>query len=310
MNKKLIDALDACLQKMDHGESLDSVLAGYPHLAAALRPLLITAVRARSASRESIPRTILLRQRSRGLALAEDLRQGKIHYKVYRRYFRPAVAVLSAIFILVMSSNGILVASAHSIPGDTLYPLKRSVESTQLQLVSNLAQRHVLEQTFSERRVEETKSLITIRRIEDVDFTGVVTSQSGDEWLVSGIPVVITVQVDKDERIEIGDDIDVQGSTDITGTVKVIHLSLTKVSGAEEGHLGLSSTPTSSPKPSGESDFTATPTESSLIPTHSGEAENQVDQSNHQQSMMLGENHSSGETFHTSRTNSEDESDQ
>ena len=77
MNKKLIDALDACLQKMDHGESLDSVLAGYPHLAAALRPLLITAVRARSASRESIPRTILLRQRSRGLALAEDLRRGK-----------------------------------------------------------------------------------------------------------------------------------------------------------------------------------------------------------------------------------------
>jgi hypothetical protein len=310
MNKRLIDALDACLQRMEHGEPLDSVLAGYPQQDAELRPLLITAVCARSADRESIPRPILLRQRSRGLSLAADLRLGKIRYKVHRRFFRPALAVLLVIVILVMSSNGILVASAHSIPGDSLYPLKRSVESTQLQLVSDLAQRQVLEQTFSERRVEETKSLITIRRIEDVDFTGVVTRQSGDEWLVSGIPVVINDHVNLDEGIEIGDDIDVHGSTDPAGTVKAIHLSLAKVSRADDNHPGLSSTPTPSPKSKEESDFTTTPTESSLIPTHSGEAENQVDQSNHQQSLMSGENHSSGDSSHDSRNNSEDQRDQ
>jgi hypothetical protein len=76
MNKKLIDALDACLQRMEHGEALDSVLAGYPQMAAQLRPLLITAVRARSANPESVPQTVLARSRSRGLSLAADLRKG------------------------------------------------------------------------------------------------------------------------------------------------------------------------------------------------------------------------------------------
>jgi hypothetical protein len=310
MNKRLIEALAACLKRMEDGETLDSVLAGYPHLAARLRPLLMTAVRARSSSRESIPQSILLRQRSRGLALAAELRQGKTPYKVFRRVFRAAVAIASVIVILVMSGNGIRVASAHSIPGDTLYPLKRSVEATQLQLVSNLVERQELEQTFGERRVEETKSLITIRRIEDVDFTGVVTDQSGDEWLVSGIPVVINDQVNLGEKIEIGDDIDVHGSTDRTGTVKAIHLSLAKVSKGDDNIPALTSTPNPSLKPSEESDFTATPTESSLIPTHSSEAGSIGDQSDRQQFLNSGDDRLSGETSHDSRTNSENQSDQ
>jgi hypothetical protein len=305
MNKKLVDALETCLQRMEHGETLDSVLAGYPQLAAQLRPLLVTAVRARSANREPFPQSVLARSRSRGLSLAADLRQGRIHPPVLRRFWRPVVTILSMIIILVMSSNGILVASAHSIPGDTLYPLKLSVESTQLNLVSNLAQRQELERTFRERRLDETKSLISIRRIEDVDFTGVVTSQSGDEWLVSGIPVVITAQVDRDDGIQIGDDIDVDGSTDTAGNVKAMRLSLANVPDADEDYPGVSPTLTTSATPTPKSYFMGTPTESALLPAHSGEDGNQVMQSKDRQSTKAGDDQSSGETSRTSRSNSE-----
>ena len=309
MNKKLVDALETCLQRMEHGEALDSALASYPQLAAQLRPLLVTAVRARSANREPFPQSALLRSRSRGLSLAADLRPRRIHQPMLRRFWRPAVTILSVIVILVVSSNGILVASAHSIPGDTLYPLKLSVESTQLNLVSNLAQRQKLEQTFRERRLEETKSLISIRRIEDVDFTGVLTSQSGDEWLVSGIPVVITAHVDRDDGIQIGDDIDVDGSTDTAGNVEAMRLSFANVPNSDEDYPGVSPTKTASATLTPKSDFMATPTKSALIPAHSGEDGNQVMDSKDRQSTSSGGEHSSGETYHTSRSNSEGEGD-
>jgi hypothetical protein len=305
MNKKLVDALEACLQKMEHGETLDSVLASYPQLAAQLRPLLGTAMRARSANREPIPQTLLARSRSRGVSFAADLREGRIRPPVLGRFWRPVVTIFSVIVILAMSSNGILVASAHSIPGDTLYPLKLSVESTQLNLVSDLAQRQALEQTFRERRVDETKSLISIRRIEEVDFTGVVTSKSGDEWLVSGIPVVITAQVDKDDAIQIGDDIDVNGSTDSAGSVKALRLSLANGPDADEDYPGVSATQTASPTLTPKSDFTATPTESALNPAHSDEFGKQVVNSNDRQSKASGDDQSSGDASSNSRSNSE-----
>ncbi len=69
MNEKLQDALETCLQRMEQGETLDSLLGRYPDLAVQLSPLLKAAARARSARRESLPSTVLARQRSRGLVL-------------------------------------------------------------------------------------------------------------------------------------------------------------------------------------------------------------------------------------------------
>jgi hypothetical protein len=293
MNRKLLDALETCLQRIQQGESPDSILTRYPHLAVWLRPLLETAVRVRSASRESLPPSALARQRSRGLALAADLRQGKNRHLLQGRFWRMALTILSVIAILAMSSKGLLIASAHSIPGDTLYPLKRSVESTQLHLVSDPTERQVLEHEFSERRVDETKSLITDQRIESVEFTGVVSSQSESEWLVSGIAIVVTTQTEIDEGIGVGDEIQVEGSTNAAGGVEAIRLSLLEDSATEDGHPAISPTQTLSPDESGESSLRDTPTESSITPADSGDEEND----------------SSGESTHTPQPDSEGEGD-
>ena len=52
MNKKLLDALESSLHRMEQGEPLDAALARYPDLASQLRPLLETAARARSTRQE------------------------------------------------------------------------------------------------------------------------------------------------------------------------------------------------------------------------------------------------------------------
>jgi hypothetical protein len=308
MNKELIEALDACLQRMERGEPLDYVLAGYPKLAGQLQPLLTTAARARSAGRAPFPPILLVRQRSRGLSLAADLRQGKIRHPAILHNLRPVLMIFLVIVFLVMSSNSILVASAKSIPGDTLYLIKRSVESTQLDLVSDSAQKQTLEQAFSERRVDETKSLIIIKRIEYVDFTGVVTSQLKDEWIVSGISVVMTGQVAIDRQIKIGDHVEVYGSTDTDGTVAGIRVSLAVDAGLDGDLPEVSPSPTPSPKTLWNP-VPMTPTGSSPNAPHSEDAGNTVDQSKSSHPARSGEENSSGESTHSSRSNSGGEGD-
>ncbi len=302
MNAILLDALESCLKRIEQGETPDSALTRYPELAAQLRPLLETAFRARAARVEDLPLTALELQRSRGLALASDLR--KTTHPQQRRIWRPVMTVLSVIAILVMSSNGLLIASAHSIPGDTLYPLKRSVESTQLRLVSDPAEREALERTFDERRVDETRSLISDQRVESVEFTGVVSSQSENEWLVSGIHVVITSTTRIDAGIEVGDEIDVDGDTNTAGAVDATRLTLVKSSATQPAPPEVTPTPTPSPESSGESSLEETPDGSSITPGGSGEGENQEGDGTDQSSQKSHEDRHSDETDHSSQPNS------
>jgi hypothetical protein len=295
---------------LEKGEPLDSVLARYPGLQAQLRPLLEAAVCARSARVENLPTTTLARQRARGLALAADLRRQKIRHPLKRYSWRPVMTVLSVLAILVMSSNGLLIASAHSIPGDTLYPLKRSVESTQLHLVSNPVEKDALERTFDERRVEETRSLIADERVEEVEFNGLVSSQSESVWEVSGIKVVITPYTQIDAGIHVGDRVDVDGSTNPSGGMDATHISL--VNGPDDDTKPPQMTPTlpSGADPSGGSSLQETPTESSIGSEGSGgEANHESEGSDQSSSNTTGEHssgeHSSGDSNHDSHPDSE-----
>jgi hypothetical protein len=312
MNKNLLDALENCLQRLQQGESLETVLMPYPRLAEQLRPLLETASLARTAGQESLPLTALARQRARGLALAADLRRNGNRRPFFHTVWRPALTVLVVIAILAMSSNGLLTASAHSLPGDTLYPLKRSVETTQLNLASDPAKRQVLEREFDERRVEEAKSLITDQRLESVEFTGIVSSQLENKWLVSGISVVITSQTKLDPEILVGDKIEVHGATNALGGVDASMLSRVIKPAIQETHPVVSPSPTPQLDPtgqsdlqdaptqpsvnqgiSGESELHETPTGSSVNPARSGERESRPSNGNDQSSESNDGNHSS-----------------
>jgi len=297
MNRKLLDALERCLQGMEQGEPLDSVLTRFPHLAAQLRPLLETAVRARSTRLEGLPPAALARQRSRGLVLAANLRRGKQRIPVRRHSWRSTIIVLSVIALLVMSSNGLLIASAHSIPGDTLYPLKRSVESTQLHLVSDPAEREALEHQFDERRVDETWSLLTDRRVEGVEFIGLVSSQSKNEWLVSGISVVVTGHTQIDGDVRVGNEVEVHGATNLVGGVDATRLTLVKNPPTDDSQE-VSPTQVPSPDPSGESSLKETTTESSVNRAHSGEGEDLASGGKDQSSAESHEDHFSGDSHY------------
>jgi hypothetical protein len=293
MNDRLHDTLENCLARMEKGETLESVLLRYPNLASQLTPLLKTALRARSNHREGLPTSMLARQRARGLALAAELRGKKSRPWMLRGAWRFSMTLLSVIAIIGLSSNGLLSASAHSIPGDTLYPLKLTVESTQLHLALDPGEKKVLEQAFGERRVDETRSLITIHRIESVEFSGVVSSQTDSAWVVSGIPVIITSHTDMDDGIQVGDEIDVHGSTNNAGDVEAVSLSLVNVPDPDDTQQQVTPKPATSQDNSAGSAFSATPTGTS---SSDGNYQQEGDQSGGSQDHSTSDQHSGGDS--------------
>ena len=244
MNRKMLDALEACLQAMEKGEDLEAVLRRYPQFASDLRPRLEAARLARTPGQAGVPMRVVARSRSRVLAAAAGLRQERSRCLRIRPFLRYALASVAAVAFLVLSGNGLLVASARSLPGDILYPVKRSVETTQLNLSSDPVRRQELQQQFSQRRVEEIKSLITIKRVSQVDFDGLVSAQTQDGWVISGVSVVVRPQTVVIGRIAVGKDAEVSGETQESGWVLAAQVKADWEGGGQQPGTAAAVSPT------------------------------------------------------------------
>jgi len=174
--------LDQALQLRAAGSSVEACLARFPQYAAELRPLLETAAHAAGGLRagEPLPPPDLARGRARVLHAARASQP------------RPATIVLrwaTALAFVLALGFGVSAASARSLPGDVLYPVKRALEGAQLALTSNLNARRQLEAEHNARRQEEVRALSQMKREGVVEFEGPVESAAGDELTVAGVRV-------------------------------------------------------------------------------------------------------------------------
>ncbi|MEM7531440.1 MAG: DUF5667 domain-containing protein [Chloroflexota bacterium] len=86
----------------------------------------------------------------------------------YQYALRFAVILILILSLGLISSTSIVNASQRSLPGDLLYPVKTTLEQTQL-VLSNDEQRVVLHAEFAERRVQELQSLVAQERYADLE---------------------------------------------------------------------------------------------------------------------------------------------
>jgi hypothetical protein len=113
---------------------------------------------------------------------------------------------------LFVSSTGLVRASSNTLPGDDLYPVKRTWENILLFLTFDETEREALELEHENERLDELHELFMEGRSVEVDFAGYVTRQSGDEWRVSGITVFITSETRlPDQPVAIGSAVRVHG---------------------------------------------------------------------------------------------------
>jgi hypothetical protein len=175
-------ALDAALQLRAEGVSVEVCLARFPQYAAALRPLLETAGHAASGLRAGEPLSPpnLARGRARVLQAARAS-QPRPAFLIWRW----AVALAFVVTLAV----GVSAASAQSLPGDVLYPVKRTIEGAQLALAGDLPTRQQLEAEHNARRQDEARTLSQLKRAGVVEFEGSVESATAEELVVAGVRI-------------------------------------------------------------------------------------------------------------------------
>lgn len=218
---ELYDALEKCLEAMEHGASIETALRRYPGLAAELRPLLAASLMARSSSRIHVPLDVRRRGRSR---LQQQVAQREAARGASRRRMIPAfprialTAILAA--ALVLTSTGLVSASSASLPGEQLYPVKRTWESFRLLFAFSPQQHDIMESEYEQERLNEISELLGQGKAAPISFSGILAQQADGRWVVSGIPVSVTAATLPTTQVVNGVPINVTGITRSDGVVE------------------------------------------------------------------------------------------
>ena len=226
MSEKLYDALEVCLRLMDEGTSLEECLARYPMLSEELRPTLEAAYAAQCLTETVVPLEAMNRSRTRLLGKAAQLRKEKAPRRVWLGLPRLAFSLIILVMLLVTTSGGLFVASAKSLPGDTLYPVKRAVESLRVNLAPGEEQKNDVESEFRLQRIDEVRQLFEMKLRRNISFEGVVEQITAERWLVSGIAVRVSSDTQMIGEITPGMLVEVEGSTEVEGYVTAIEIHL------------------------------------------------------------------------------------
>jgi hypothetical protein len=248
----LFDALETCLKALEQGAELEACLALFPSLADELRPLLMAASQARSGAVTAVPEAVVRRGKARVLQAAAEMReQGsrRAVFPLFRlrsapvggRFIRLALASLAVLVFVLTGGTGLVNASDKAIPGDRLYPVKRSWEGVRLFLVTDPAAKARLEGEFDNERVQEIETLYHENRVAQVDFQGMVQSQADGVWVIGGLNIAVSPETRLNGEILPGATVRVMGVTE-DGLIKA-------------GEIDLLAAPGFTPTP----EFTATP---------------------------------------------------
>ena len=156
--KEFETILDYCIDEMRAGKTIDELVTQFPEYADELRPMLemteqLGELEAPEPSAETINNALFeIGQRAgqkkqkpdtAGIFLPEFVRQPWVRRTV------------SAVLVVVVLFFGLSTASADSVPGDILYPVKQLTESIRIALTFNEEQEAELRLTFSEMRLKE-----------------------------------------------------------------------------------------------------------------------------------------------------------
>ncbi len=227
MSSKLYEALELCLQDIERGADVTTSLARFPDLAEELHPLLEAALAARALAAPHPAPDAIRRGRARLLTRAAEMRQQNARRRrfVLRGAFRSAAVALMVVAFLLLSGTGLVRASSRALPGDSLYPVKRTWEGVRLSLVFNPLQREEIEFEIENERLEEIGELFAEGRTENVSFEGWLEGQQVDRWLVSGVVVVITDETHlPDGPMSAGTAVRVHGVTRPEGVVEATEI--------------------------------------------------------------------------------------
>lgn len=225
---ELFDLLEICLQEVENGADVESVLARYPHHAAELRPILNTSIAVRSMSVPVPSPEVVRRGRAKVLQHAAQMRESKSAPR--SKHAIPAIQRFAIAFTLaalfLSSGTGLVSASSSALPGENLYPVKLTWENIRLFFTFNVEAREALEHSFKNERLNEVNELLSEGRDETIRFAGVYMEVNGVTY-VAGVRIVISeTSVLPAQPLSNGMAVMVTGRTNGQGFVDVAFIAL------------------------------------------------------------------------------------
>ncbi|MDH7485006.1 MAG: DUF5666 domain-containing protein [Anaerolineae bacterium] len=209
--KHLSNVFNNCLDRLLAGKPIAECLEGHEAQGAEIRPLLATVAVARRA--EAVPprspqavaeakadflAAAAARRREMQRAAIRQRRGPRLSWPLPRRAPAWATVSVTAVLVLALLTGTAVAASARSLPGDFLYPVKRVVESAQLSVIRDPAARETLQKQLEQRRLEEVQEVIKLGRVvERLDFSGVIEALEPGSWVIGHRAVLV------DERTEV-----------------------------------------------------------------------------------------------------------
>jgi hypothetical protein len=172
-----------CLELLEQGASIEDCLNKYPAEAGELKSLLSMAQLSRKSLHYAIPRDAKARIRTRIMTHYDRQHwprdQKKPIWSLMRRWAYVTIFILT---FLIVAGVGLNAASANAVPGDLLYPIKRSFEEIQIAFsFSDMAkaEAHV---RLAERRISE---IIELAGEGDTEYIAGLASEAADNLEVS-----------------------------------------------------------------------------------------------------------------------------
>ena len=159
----LHDRLNACLDRLQRGATVEECLALYAQDTAELEPLLRTAhltMRATAVARPAA-RAELLASLSRAWQEQQTRRASRFSFlpPLFSPALRAGAVALVAVFALIAGGWGATSAAAESVPGEVLYPVKRTHERFLLLIIRPSDERARLHARLVERRGAEMAAM-------------------------------------------------------------------------------------------------------------------------------------------------------
>jgi hypothetical protein len=170
MTEKFENILEKCLERItEKGESIEVCLRDYPEHAFRLEPLLRTAISASSCTHHiQAVSEVKLRAKNKMLSEMQCRRNKKAKMgRVIAWKYRWALPAMLLLLLLV--GSGVVMAANDSMPDESLYPVKTTVEKIQLKLTPsdlNKARFHV---KLAERRAKEMVAMEKKNEAQEVE---------------------------------------------------------------------------------------------------------------------------------------------
>jgi hypothetical protein len=260
MKMTQVDLFEKCIESLEAGVPIDECYKQYPQLTPEMKSMLEDAKNLLQLNAVQVTGELMEQSRAKIMQKARLLQSipvsrnsGITKVKAFMHQFfsflpiltpltRKLVLIIGITGFLILFSSGLVITSAKSLPGDSLYPVKRAVEDISIHIVPNHVTRIEYEDNYSHQRVVEVQRLLELNRVQNVAFEGILEAVDGNSWMVSGISInlssgakIISGLPDA-QSIELGSVIEVEGKTTAQGSVLAseIHLREYKYIGTVE----------------------------------------------------------------------------